>query len=146
MHSVAQEVLFVCARRTERDYSLYWRDGFAGGLIGGTMAINGSRSRSQRGTPVLVKSSGETISLEVVSVDDTESEDFLQRLIDEHADCLPLEEIDYVFRDAVAVCRELEHFPRNRSREGFPIRTSCDSIHQQWLGDSDGQTLQHGLA
>ena len=46
----------------------------------------------------------------------------------------------------VAALIMLEHFPRNRSRVGFRIQTSCDSIHQQWLGDSDGQTLQHGLA
>ena len=66
------------------------------------------RGRSQRGTPVVLKQSGETSRLDAVSIDDTKDEDFLQRLIDEHADCLPLEEIDYVFSDAIAVCRELE--------------------------------------
>lgn len=64
-------------------------------------------ARSQRGAPVLVKGSS-TSRLEAISFADTENEDFLQRLIDEHAECLPIEEIDYVFSDAIAVCRELE--------------------------------------
>jgi hypothetical protein len=66
------------------------------------------RVRAQRGTPVLVKTAGEAVPLDELSIEDTENEDFLQRLIDEHANCLPLEEIDYVYGNAVAICRELE--------------------------------------
>lgn len=64
-------------------------------------------TRSQRSAPVLVKASSAS-RLEAISVEDTENEDFLQRLIDEHAECLPIEEIDYIFSDAIAICRELE--------------------------------------
>jgi hypothetical protein len=65
----------------------------------------------QHATPVLLgKGGGESVALQAATLagtPDLVSEDDIQRLVHEYPSCLPIAEIDLLFRDAVPICREL---------------------------------------